>query len=153
MNFGKLLGAGKSFVSGRGGVAYRESKHVYLPKFNSKKNPFAPKPATPAEVVAVEPKPVTAPLASKTQKIFAPASPKPVRAASWTEKLNPFRAPKPAAPPLMSAVQPELSLDAVKVVHNDLSDADVEVVPLKSRPAIPATRAAGFLTEHHFNTA
>jgi len=24
----------------------------------------------------------------------------------------------------------------VKVVHNDLSDADVEVVPIKSRPAV-----------------
>jgi hypothetical protein len=29
--------------------------------------------------------------------------------------------------------QTELSLDAVKVVHNDLSDVDVEVVPIKSR--------------------
>ena len=32
-------------------------------------------------------------------------------------------------------MQAELSLDTVKVVHNDLSDADVEVVPIKSRPA------------------
>jgi hypothetical protein len=30
-------------------------------------------------------------------------------------------------------VQPELSLDRVKVVHNDLSDVDVAVVPIKSR--------------------
>ena len=38
-------------------------------------------------------------------------------------------------------MQSELSLDSVKVVHNDLSDADVEVVPIKSRtadePAVP----------------
>ena len=42
-------------------------------------------------------------------------------------------------------MQAELSLDAVKVVHNDLSDADVEVVPIKSRPAAPerADAAAG----------
>ena len=33
------------------------------------------------------------------------------------------------------AVQAELSLDSVKVVHNDLTDADVEIVPMKSRPA------------------
>jgi len=26
-------------------------------------------------------------------------------------------------------------LEKVKVVHNDLTDADVEVVPMKSRPA------------------
>jgi len=32
-------------------------------------------------------------------------------------------------------VQSELLLDSVKVVHNDLSDADVEVVPIKSRTA------------------
>jgi hypothetical protein len=32
-------------------------------------------------------------------------------------------------------VQAELSLEKVKVVHNDLTDADVEIVPLKSRPA------------------
>jgi hypothetical protein len=39
--------------------------------------------------------------------------------------------------------QTELSLDAVKVVHNDLSDVDVEVVPIKSRagaPDLPAPR-------------
>ena len=31
------------------------------------------------------------------------------------------------------ATQTELSLDTVKVLRNDLSDVDVEVVPLKSR--------------------
>ncbi|HEV2328016.1 MAG TPA: hypothetical protein VGY56_04415 [Verrucomicrobiae bacterium] len=39
--------------------------------------------------------------------------------------------------------QTELSLDAVKVVHNDLSDVDVEVVPIKSRASatdLPAPR-------------
>jgi hypothetical protein len=34
-----------------------------------------------------------------------------------------------------TATQTELSLDSVKVVHNDLSDVDVEVVPIKSRSA------------------
>lgn len=33
--------------------------------------------------------------------------------------------------------QTELSLDTVRVVHNDLSDVDVEVVPIKSRSAAP----------------
>jgi hypothetical protein len=39
---------------------------------------------------------------------------------------------------MVNAVQTELSLDAVKVLHNDLSDADVEVVPVKSRTLAPA---------------
>ncbi len=33
-----------------------------------------------------------------------------------------------------AATQTELSLDSVKVLHNDLSDVDVEIVPMKSRP-------------------
>ena len=36
-----------------------------------------------------------------------------------------------------TATQTELSLDTVKVVHNDLSDVDVEVVPIKSRAGVP----------------
>ncbi len=44
----------------------------------------------------------------------------------------------------MIPVQVELSLEKVKVVHNDLTDADVEVVPMKSRPAreLPASQPA-----------
>jgi hypothetical protein len=38
--------------------------------------------------------------------------------------------------------QAELSLDAVRVVHNDLSDVDVEVVPMKSRSAPPENKPA-----------
>ena len=57
-------------------------------------------------------------------------------------------------------VQSELSLDGVKVVHNDLSDADVEVVPMKSRAAAEAaipelptpTRPWEFLAERMFRT-
>lgn len=42
-------------------------------------------------------------------------------------------------------LQTELSLDSVKVVHNDLSDVDVEVVPIKSRTGaaeLPAPKKA-----------
>ena len=39
-------------------------------------------------------------------------------------------------------MQSELSLDSVKVVHNDLSDAEVEVVPMKSRPGAPVLQPA-----------
>ena len=54
-------------------------------------------------------------------------------------KLNPFawvvREKSPARPAIprfdKSATQTELSLDNIKVVRNDLNDADVEVVPAK----------------------
>jgi hypothetical protein len=169
MNFGKLLGAGRCFISGRGTAAYRENKHVYLPKFNSVKNPFVPKPAEQDSAAEAGMKKAAAPaampaeakvmtkVAAKTQKISTFPASAPVRATTWAEKLNPFRTPPPVAPPLLPQVQPELSLslDAVKVVHNDLSDADVEVVPMKSRTvtpaAMPAGLPAGLLSEHRLN--
>ena len=142
MNLGKLLGAGKSFFGGGGNIAYREDKKFHLPKFNADRNPFAPKPASePPEL-----NPVSLAAAAKTQKMptFAAPPPKPAgpnRAVSWKDKLNPFRASEPVAPPMVGAVQVELSLESVKVVHNDLADADIEVVPVKSQtvsaPEVP----------------
>ena len=153
MNLGKLLGAGKSFFGGGSNVAYREDKKFQLPKFNAGKNPFTPKPVEPLPVAVPEVKkvstPVVAPVAAKTQKIPTPPPAQPARSAGWTTRLNPFRAPEPVAPPLASAVQVELSLEGVKVVHNDLADADIEVVPIKSRtvakpeaPILPPARQA-----------
>ena len=162
MNLGKLLGAGKTFFGGGGSIAYREDKKFLLPKFNADKNPFAPKPAEPAPAPAPESKRISvSTVAAKTQKIpvFAVQQPKPAmpaRATSWKDKLNPFRAPEPVRlAPQAGAVQVELSLEAVKVVHNDLSDADIEVVPVKSRTAAmpepamlpPARSAWEFLGE------
>lgn len=146
MNLGKLLGAGKTFFGGGGTVAYREDKKFHLPKFNVDKNPFAPKPTEPAPTAAPEVKKVSAAFLAKTQKIpvFTPQQPKPAtppRASNWTDKLNPFRVPQPTRLAPQKATQVELSLDAVKVVHNDLADADIEIVPVKSRtvatPEVP----------------
>jgi hypothetical protein len=152
MNLGKLLGAGKTFFGGNGNVAYRENKRIYLPKFNAEKNPFAPKPAEPAPATVPEVKQVSPPAFAKPQKIPVFAAPPPAvlaRAASWKDRLNPFRTPAPARPAVPCAVQVELSLEAVKVVHNDLADADIEVVPVKSRtvaspeaPMLPPARSA-----------
>jgi hypothetical protein len=168
MNLGKLLGAGKTFFGGGGSIAYRENKRIYLPKFNAERNPFTPKPAESAPVMAPAVVPaaekLSAPVAAPAQKIpvFAAPQPKlpmPARATSWTDKLNPFRTPPPARPIPPSAVQVELSLEAVKVVHNDLADADIEIVPVKSRtvaqpeaPMLPPARASWeFLGERLVN--
>ncbi len=48
----------------------------------------------------------------------------------WTLKANPFKSSiKPSRPP---GVQGELSLEKVKVVRNDLSDSDLELVAASS---------------------
>jgi hypothetical protein len=140
MNLGKLLVAGKSIVGGREGIAYRISDRAYLPKFISPRNPFTPP-------VKTEPgsQPVVVPVAKslgsdgiKTRKLPTFPVTRP-RGADWVSKLNPISiwrgSPPPATQSGQRPLQPELSLDRVKVVHNDLSDVDVEVVPIKSRTA------------------
>jgi hypothetical protein len=140
MKLGKLMAAGKSLVSGRGAMAYRESKQAYLPKFGSPKNPFvtpaqAESPKTSLENPVAPMEKVSMPSWTKTQKIPA-ISGTPKSLATWTTKLNPMtmlrgsQEEKTFSP----VVQTELSLDSVKVVHNDLTDADVEIIPMKSRP-------------------
>ena len=147
MNLGKLLAAGKSIIGGRGDVSYRISNRGYLPKFISPKNPFAPSVETEL-TPSVEPTPVKKGIASDgatTQKL--PALPKagPLipevnpRKRNWIDKwnlLSLWSGWQPAAPPKpQHPMQAELSLDRVKVVHNDLTDAEVEIVPIKSRTA------------------
>jgi hypothetical protein len=120
------------------------------------REPQLPK-LTPTEVAAANLK--------KTQAIVAPAAPaeQPVVAASsqakpaeppkvappidgWLKKINPmvwFGNRKPAEPKSAiprfgkshTPVQGELSLDNIKVMRNDLSETDVEIVTAKSRPA------------------
>lgn len=124
MNLGKLLGAGKSIFGGGEPAAYRQNKRVYLPRFNAAKNPFVPKAPEPAPMMEKKP-------AASAQ------SARPARATNWTTRLNPFRPPEPVRPVAPAVVQPELSLDAVKVVSNDLAAADIEIVPVKSRTVAP----------------
>jgi len=141
MNLGKLLAAGKSIIGGRREISYRISDRVYLPKFISPKNPFAPavnaEPTTQAEPKPVKPvKKAMTSDGTKTQKLpTIPAARLPN--GIWISKWNPVslwrRVLSPAPHRTPHPRQAELSLDRVKVVHNDLSDVDVEVVPIKSR--------------------
>lgn len=152
MKLGKLLGMGKSFFGNDPAAEYRLNRRACLPKFNDGKNPFAPKGASTEDAPAPKPepqgsapippapkapapyafKPVPKPEAKAAARAVLQVAAKPVR-PGWATRLNPFRAPEPAPPP--AAVQEELSLDAVKVVHNDLADADVDMVPVKSHTA------------------
>jgi len=86
-----------------------------------------------------------------SQPAVSPRISKP--AGGWLRRLNPFAwrgSRKPAArsvPPRFSPapLQGELSLDNVKVMRNDLSDADVEIIPVnkvfRSRSLRPAAKA------------
>jgi hypothetical protein len=57
----------------------------------------------------------------------------------WTLRVNPFKtAPKPAR----TGVQGELSLEKVKVVRNDLSDSDLELVAVSKQGRAEAKAAA-----------
>jgi len=136
MKLGKLLFAGNSVVNGCETISYRQNKQVALPKFVSPKNPFTPS-KKPAETASVPAQREIAP-ASAAARTAGPISGSAKSLAAWTSKLNPsslWAGAVPTEQKSLPAVQAELSLDAVKVVHNDLSDADVEVVPIKSRPA------------------
>ena len=150
MSLGKLLAAGKSLVGLRNdGSRYRVDKQARLPKFNSPKNPFIPAEqpvaqTAPAPVFAetVEPRPVVATARAGAvivkQRIFrAPVGARvTVWLGEWRKKLNPLLRRKARRSPFRSAgpggappaIQPELSLDRVQVVRNDLSDTDFEVV-------------------------
>lgn len=172
MNLGKLLSASASFFKGGEKPSYSLSKGGALPKFNEGKNPFGYKASEPlpeppkveekAAPAQKEPppyafKPVRAQdNSSPRQAVAAPAEAKPKQ--GWTTRLNPFRGAERSEERPASAIQTELSLDSVKVVHNDLADADVEVVPVKSRNDLPsapmlppARRAWEFMGESLMN--
>lgn len=155
MKFGNLLAAGKSLVNGDMSGRYQMEKNFRLPQFISPRNPFlretVAQPATPPPVVAPAPVPVavaaveTAPVGKSVSAApnVAPPAAKislAARVGGGVQKLllfcldhNPFSAigrPQLAGIPRFGkpAVQGELTLDRVKVVRNDLTHADLEVV-------------------------
>jgi hypothetical protein len=153
MSMMRLLSAGKSLVGSRDlGKQYRMTEPGALPKFGSKnkatrgKGRGAAVPAAPpgAQVPAAaqtknEPSSNTQHATRNTQ--HAPHT-------SWFAKLKSlFSSSKPAdklaIPRFSSApIQCELSLDNVKVLRNDLSDTDFEVIAKPVEPEKPKPVAA-----------
>jgi hypothetical protein len=155
MKFGNLLAAGKSLVNGDMSGRYQMEKNFRLPQFISPRNPFlretVAQPATPPPVVApavpvasvpVASAPVAPPQVQAAANVAPPAAKISLaaRVSSGVQKFllfcldhNPFSAigrPQLAGIPRFGkpAVQGELTLDRVKVVRNDLTHADLEVV-------------------------
>ncbi len=87
----------------------------------------APTPDVPAKVEAkTAPAPSPVPLLPKKQR--------PARWTTWVEKFNPLsllphRTEGNRGRPTRKHVQAELTLEKVRVVRNDLSDMDLEIVP------------------------
>jgi len=142
MSLGRLLSSGKTLIGAHGEAhRFRVNKRVALPKFVSPNNPFA----SGAQQECAEARTTTAamPTKAKVRATNAPAPPaalrklSPVQALKWVgelgAKLNPLAMLRRRAWPVANApagvtppVQRELSLDTVRVLRNDLSDADAE---------------------------
>ena len=102
-----------------------------VPEKISKSETDAP---TNMPLIAAMAKELTAALVS--EPAAAPAGSQRASSGRWALKRNPFFGSKsaPVSPPV---VQPELSLDAVKVVRNDLAGDDLELVSTSIR-RVPA---------------
>lgn len=135
MSFGRLLAAGRSLIGLRNGESrYRENKQARLPKFISPKNPFAPAEKHSGPTVAVETARPVAPATPAAEKPATLNAQPPVSAqrANWLGglrgKLNPFGSRGSTAKDGAGAArQGELALERVKVMRNDLSDAECKV--------------------------
>ena len=169
MSLLKFLSAGKSLDGLKDCTARYRMRHPgSMPKFGSGKNPFqakserlqaaASRPAESSQQVDSPAAPAVNPAEPKETAPVAPAvTPAPTASArkhrpsrSWFSGIlvsirsvlrKPWsKAPRPPRrPATRTPVQAELSLDCVKVLRNDLSDADLEVVSVKV-PAPAQTR-------------
>jgi hypothetical protein len=171
MSLLRLLSAGKSLVGLKEATArYQMSDPRVMPRFVSPRNPFktgkASLEATREPVRTSPPARIKAPTTSepkpeKASPLPATAEPKRASAKQASEsrlkrllagckgKLSGvFRArekkPKAAVQPRPRGgpVQGELSLDAITVVRNDLSDTDFEVVSMRAPEVFAAAAAA-----------
>jgi hypothetical protein len=163
MSLLRLLTAGRCLVGLKNSTSrYHESKSRLLPKFGTGTNPFLTKSSSTDDEDLAAPE-ISAPAREKPMPASAAPAPaqttstassellnhekgapvKEGRIAGWISKFRARRFRRKAAKVTRvipqaskSPVQGELSLDQVRVVRNDLSDADLEVVTAKA-PADP----------------
>ena len=154
MSLLRLLTAGKSLIGVQNAAGrYRMTDPKAMPKFGEGRNPFQVKTRkgqksedrsqtsdvsgsiTEKVENAVEPVAVRIPQPASVSPVAGKASP----TRGWISKLGSLksmlrrdvrRSSRPAKE--LRPVQGELSLESVKVVRNDLSESDLEVVPLRS---------------------
>ena len=129
--------------SGKTDASNELARAASLPAGKSPKS--APKPAPNQESTKMTPQLETeeaGPPAPSVAALKPPAQAYPL--GRWTLPKNPFASKSATAKPPKGPVQCQLSIEAVKVVRNDLSDSDLEVVPspnpLTPSPAVPAKK-------------
>lgn len=179
MSFGKLLAAGKSIAGGHDAARYKANPRIFLPKFGTPKNPFAQPPnkdeavrtvstATPANCLSHQAADSDAraavPVRMETAAARVPVWKRVVGGCGEViRKFNPLklfkRRPTRASSAIphfgKSAVQSEFPLERVRVVRNDLTDADIEVVSAGKRAGLkrgPQDGAWERLTARVFGT-
>ena len=135
---------------------YKINEQHFLPKFASVGRPVSLAPPkerlaqavrvrSSDQAVAVDPASRAVTVAAFTPSPVAKAIQRPVSVAKeeekgWRSLLSFFGRSKPR--PRRPLVQGEMTLETLKVVRNDLSEADLEVVPVKlATPAEPAPAA------------
>jgi len=157
MSLIKLLTVSKSFVNGRNQSGrYRMVESVSLPKFAPVGRPVSLAPLAKAgelpltdvmvaqcraDARAVTPVPVTTSGSRPSPLSFAPspqeagcANAVPTSTNFFRLRKNPFTTRSIEDHSSQPSEQKELSLDSIKVVRNDLSDADFDVVAARTKP-------------------
>jgi len=165
----RLLAAGKSLVGLKPPTArYQMTDPRALPKFGLANNPYQPKanPAVPpspapetkhSAALNTENSPSPTPVAVKPDEgasritHHASRAPRESRLTKVLSGLLPRRTPSPRQASV--PVQAELTLDKVRVVRNDLSDTDLEIVRAKKSPAPQAPAQTSSLSTPEPNSA
>lgn len=177
MSLMQLLSVGHSFVGIKDEPSRYKLAENWLPRFGAVESTAPPPPRSVAPAVAApdqrpfsppSPRPAAIllngvaprlPMDSPPQTASAPTPGRAESPVSWRPLGS--RAGKRSRPPLK---HPELSLDGVKVVRNDLSDADLEILSVagtaapdpkpqsaRARASQPRRRGWGQLAARLFN--
>ena len=147
MSLLRLLATGKSLVNVRDTESrYRLTSQRLLPQFGLTRNPFS-SPGRAEQPTVAPPRPTAksgdlsprAGVGSHTWTLWPKAAGLLSACRQKLSLLIAVRFGKPARPVVLRLpkrpVQGELSLDRIKVMRNDLSDADSEAATVRTKPA------------------
>jgi hypothetical protein len=134
MSFVRLLTSGKALTTLRDlPSAYRLRRDGWLPKFGVGRDPFASKePTRVAEAPAVSP--AVAEGETKARKSIWPWRGRETSDRNTSSLRLASIVLRPGSKEARMPVQSELSLDAVKVIRNDLHGSDVDLVSTAKSP-------------------